>query len=104
MNKQEKLIAILLGLCLVGWLWYSVDEQKKAAEAAREAMSAGARHAAETPNRNGGDAAVTNVSAVVSKAETVAERQPSAKKFPYQRPERLVTLSNAQEVDRKSVV
>ena len=34
MNKQEKLIAILLGLCLVGWLWYSVAEQKKAAEAA----------------------------------------------------------------------
>ena len=36
MNKQEKTIAILLGLCLAGWLWYSVTEQKKAAEAARE--------------------------------------------------------------------
>ena len=98
MNKQEKLIAILLGLCLVGWLWYSVDEQKKAAEAAREAMAAEAQRAAETPNRDGGDVAATNVPAVVSKAEPVAERQPSAKKFSYQRPEQLVTLSNAQEV------
>jgi len=32
MNKQEKLMAMLLGLCLVGWLWYSFNEQKKAAE------------------------------------------------------------------------
>ena len=39
MNKQEKTIAILLGLCLAGWLWYSVTEQKKAAEAAREAIA-----------------------------------------------------------------
>ena len=35
MNKQEKIIAMLLGLCLVAWLWHSVNEQKKAAEAAR---------------------------------------------------------------------
>ena len=44
MNKQEKTIAILLGLCLAGWLWYSVTEQKKAAEAAREAMNSGFAH------------------------------------------------------------
>ena len=98
MNKQEKMMAILLGLCLVGWLWYSVDEQKKAAEAAREAMAEEAQRAAEAPNRNGEDVAVTNVPAVVSKPETVAESLSPAKKFSYQRPEQLVTLSNAQEV------
>ena len=34
MNKQEKIISLLLGLVLAGWLWYSVSEQKKAVEAA----------------------------------------------------------------------
>ena len=33
MNKQERIIAVLLGLCLAGWLYYSVTEQKKAADA-----------------------------------------------------------------------
>ena len=37
MNKQEKIIAALLGLALVGWLWYSTNEQKKAAEVAEYA-------------------------------------------------------------------
>ena len=36
MNKQEKFAVLLLGLCLVGWIWHSVNEQRKAAEAARE--------------------------------------------------------------------
>lgn len=32
MNKQEKLIAILIGLGLAGWLWYSVGQQKKSVQ------------------------------------------------------------------------
>ena len=40
MNKQEKIIAALLGLALVGWLWYSTNEQKKAAEIAQAAQLA----------------------------------------------------------------
>ena len=34
MNKQERIIAILLGLALVGWMFYS---NKQAAQRAREA-------------------------------------------------------------------
>ena len=33
MNKQEKLIAVLLGLALAGWMWYSLSGEKKSAEA-----------------------------------------------------------------------
>ena len=32
MNKSEKLIVIVLGLILAGWVWHSVSEQKKVAE------------------------------------------------------------------------
>ena len=35
MNKQEKLIAILLGLALAGWMWYSLSGRKNAGEAAQ---------------------------------------------------------------------
>ena len=33
MNKSEKLIVLVLGLILAGWVWHSVSEQKKVAEA-----------------------------------------------------------------------
>ncbi len=40
MNKSEKLIVTLLGLVLVWWIWQSVGDQKKAAEAqARQAAA-----------------------------------------------------------------
>jgi len=42
MNKQEKIIVVLLGLTLMGWLWYSFNEQKNAMEIAREAALAAA--------------------------------------------------------------
>ena len=89
MNKQEKIIAIMLGLCLAGWLWYSVTEQKKAADAAREAMAA---QTAAKPV------------AVAPKAQEVASEKPAdskpeqkVAKAAYFKPEKLVTLSNAQE-------
>ena len=91
MNKQEKTIAILLGLCLAGWLWHSVTEQKKAAEAAREAMAA----QAAAPQTQSAPAAV--------KAEGLSAAKPAVevaevKKPAYVKPEKLVTLSNDQEV------
>ena len=33
MNKSEKLIVFVLGVILAGWVWHSVSEQKKVAEA-----------------------------------------------------------------------
>jgi len=48
MNIQEKIIALLLGLALAGWLWYTTAEQKKAAEAADESGRAASPLAAET--------------------------------------------------------
>ena len=94
MNKQEKFIAVLLGLCLVGWLWYSIGEQKKAAEAARAAMSNQAA-VTVTPSSN-----VVAVAAAQEAKRAVPSEGAvdSAKKFSYTRPERLLTLSNAQEV------
>ena len=93
MNKQEKLIAVLLGLCLAGWLWYSVDEQKKAAEAAREAQAEAASHDAVI-------APATNAVAAAATATVAQNRpiEPQPKKVAYLKPEQLVTLSNAQEM------
>ena len=90
-------MAMLLGLCLVGWLWYSFNEQKKAAEL-RGAEIANQEVAA---NQAGGSAPATNVAAVAAAGETskaAAANQPQSKKVSYQKPEQLVTLSNAQEV------
>lgn len=96
MNKQEKFIAVLLGLCLAGWLWYSVSEQKKAAEAARAATASHQVAPVAAPQ--------TNVPAAVSAAQAKVNDAPEANvpgapgKVSYARPEKLVTLSNAQEV------
>ena len=90
MNKQEKTIAILLGLCLAGWLWYSVTEQKKAAEAVREAMSSQSAAQQVQSVSVGRETKKKAEDAEVSERETV--------KMAYVKPEKLVTLSNAQEV------
>ena len=47
MNKQEKIIALLLGLALAGWLWHSVDVQKE--RAAQGAPPAAAAEASRAP-------------------------------------------------------
>ena len=95
MNKQEKTIAILLGLCLAGWLWYSVTEQKKAAEAAREAMATQAAAAQPQPEAHVGKA---DGVAVADAGRAVKPAEQPVKKVAFIKPERLVSLSNAQEV------
>ena len=92
MNKQEKTIAIMLGLCLAGWLWYSVTEQKKAADAAREAMAA---QAAAQQSQPVVAAPKVQESASVKPADSKSEQK--VEKATYLKPEKLVTLSNAQE-------
>ena len=94
MNKQEKTIAILLGLCLAGWLWHSVTEQKKAAEAARDAMSsqAAATQQVQPSTASQESAKVAPVAKPVESADRKAVNAAPLK------PEKFVTLSNAQEV------
>lgn len=94
MNKQEKTIAILLGLCLAGWLWHSVTEQKKAAEAAREAMVAEA--AAQLSESAAAESRVPNVAIAAQPAVSGAVQK--TEKTAYLKPEKLVSLSNAQEM------
>ena len=103
MNKQEKLIAILLGLCLAGWLWNSVNEQKKAVEAARnapmhESAADGANAAPPTAA-----AAAPSVQGAAGSASAAAEASPGnasgqVERPVYSAPEHLVALSNSQEV------
>lgn len=93
MNKQEKTIAILLGLCLAGWLWHSVTEQKKAAEAASAAMAS--QSAMRQPQAASSEQEAKKAAADAGDVKA-AERK--AVKAAYLKPERLVTLSNAQEV------
>ena len=92
MNKQEKTIAILLGLCLAGWLWHSVTEQKKAAEAAREAM------VAETAAQQANPAVESKPQESVAAKAPASGVAPKTEKVAYLKPEQLVSLSNAHEV------
>ena len=92
MNKQEKIIAILLGLCLAGWLWHSVTEQKKAAEAARAAM------VAEEAAQQVKTVVESNTQEAVPAKASASENVQKTEKIAYLKPEKLITLSNAQEV------
>ena len=68
MNKQEKIIAALLGLALVGWLWYTTSEQKKAAEAAQAARLA--QMAEQSSAESDGNAATNGALAAVASSAT----------------------------------
>ena len=88
MNKQEKIIAILLGLVLAGWMCHSFFEQKKLAEAnARNAVSA---PAATAPRR----AVEPAVASAPAPAPAVPETAP--KPVAPKAPEKLVKLANAE--------
>ena len=84
MNKQEKLISLLLGLALVGWFWYTFNQQKKAAaEAARNPQPA----AQVQPAQN----------AAPAPAQAAPQKPVEAPKPKKQKaPEKTVTLANDQ--------
>ena len=86
MNKQEKLIAILLGLVLVGWMCHSFLEQKKAAET--NARTAVAQTAAQS--------APAAPAAEASKPAVPAPAAEPAKPAAPKAPEKLVKLANAE--------
>ncbi len=90
MNKQEKIIALLLGLALAGWLWYTIAEQKKQAEArAKEAVAAQIAQARQPKTRPAAEAPQA-----VQPAATPAPEP--AKPAKAKAPERLLKLANDQ--------
>ena len=90
MNKSEKLIVVLLGLVLAGWVWHSVGEQKKAAadQARQAAAQRSARQAAKPVQAANG--AVQQTAAVAPAQKPAPEARPEAPRAP----ERLVKLAN----------
>ena len=74
MNKSEKLIVVLLGLVLAGWVWHTVGEQKKVAKAQAQQVAKASREgklpraAAESGTaRNPGDSRKAVVSGSTTK-------------------------------------
>ena len=106
MNKTEKIIVVLLGLVLAGWLWHSFDEQKKlAAQRAEQAAQAGS--ATNTVNGVSGSNGLNATNAVngsngpdAPKAADVPSvpKVSNAPQVPkvHTAPEQLVVLSNAE--------
>ena len=93
MNKQEKLIALLLGLVLAGWMWHSISEQKKIAEeAARQAAAAALmapKEVAAQPKDAKPDAPAVVAAAEAKKLEVPKSAAPRT-------PEKIETLKNEQ--------
>ena len=90
MNKQEKIIAILLGLILAGYLWYSINEQKKQSVANR---AAAVQQAAKAPAPAAKPAQSQPTAAKPAEAPKPAEPAKPAK---VKAPEKLVPLANDQ--------
>ena len=106
MNKSEKLIVLVLGLILTGWVWHSFSEQKKVASEQKKAAEVQAQQAAKAK-----DAKVDGDSGNSSGSRSSSEaRDPSASRSPSdtkekpaapqpvapRAPEQLVALTNGQ--------
>ena len=99
MNKQEKIIAALLGLALVGWLWYSTSEQKKAASAHEGPRVRLAESDPANAATNGAPAAVNAPSIAAANGQAARSTDANASnqnlgpsRAEAKTPERLVTL------------
>lgn len=92
MNKQDKIICFIIGLALIGWMWHSMQEQKKNAEInARRAAAVAHVQRQQTAANATSDAAGKNASAATEAAKLTAPApaQPKA-------PEKFETLKNDQ--------
>ena len=92
MNKQEKIIAILLGLSLAGWFWYTIDQQKKQASAAASAAAAAQAAQPAQPATDG----APQPPARPQRPAAAAQKEKAAPKAPPKpkAPEEVVTLAN----------
>ena len=93
MNKSEKLIVLVLGLILAGWIWHSVSEQKKSAEA--QAQPA-AKVKESKVVKDVQDAKALAVVKDDSKDLKDAKDPKDLKPVALRAPERLVALTNGQ--------
>jgi len=87
MNKSEKLIVVLLGLVLAGWIWHSASEQKKVSEGQASRAAATTPATREDVGRKA--LAKASVETKGAAAEKIAKKEIRA-------PERLEVLSNDQ--------
>ena len=66
MNKSEKIIVVLLGLLLVGYLWNSFSQAKKNTEAQAKAQQEQLAAAAQKPAPVGPKAAAAEITYVIT--------------------------------------
>ena len=92
MNKTEKIIVALLGLVLVGYIWYSFSQAKKDSEAQAKAQQEIAAAIAQKP-------APAEAKAAAAPKQPAAPAKPAPAEPPKPRaPEQFVALTNSQAV------
>ena len=92
MNKSEKIIVALLGLVLVGYIWYSFSQAKKDSEAQAKAQQEIAAAIAQKP-------APAEAKAAAAPKQPAAPAKPAPAEPPKPRaPEQFVALTNSQAV------
>ncbi|HON48831.1 MAG TPA: YidC/Oxa1 family insertase periplasmic-domain containing protein, partial [Kiritimatiellia bacterium] len=92
MNNQERIIAILLGLTLVGWMFYS---NKQAAQRAREAALNAPPSASETTDPDAVLPPTQTALAATSETPLQPEAE-AAPPAPPSQPEEIVTLNGGE--------
>ena len=100
MNKSEKLIVLVLGLILAGWIWHSVSAQKEVAEAQAQQAAKAAKEgklarAAADPGASKNPSGSINPSVSGSAGDTKEEKKVPQLDVP-RAPEQFVTLTNGQ--------
>ena len=99
MNKSEKLIVVVLGLILAGWIWHSFSEQKKNAEvqAQQAAKVKDAKVGGDSGNSSGSRSSSESGDSSASRSPSDTKEKPVAPQPAAPRaPERLVALTNGQ--------
>ena len=107
MNKSDKLIVVLLGLLLVGYVWHSFSQSKKEAEAQakyqQELAAWEAAHPEEAARERAAAEGKQPAPAEAKAASADAKQVPAAPPKP-RAPESLVALTNGQEGARAEFV
>ena len=96
MSKTDKLIVVLLGLLLVGYVWHSFNQSKKDAEAQAKYQQELAAWEAAHPEEAAREKAAAQPAATAPAATQPAAAKPAEPPKP-RAPEAFVTLTNGQE-------